>query len=94
MEVAPQPERWADPKDPSKAVVRAVREFESQGEVSTRVRQAWSGHPAAPTLAVADRNSISSTSRPETRHARTGFVITHGAEGAAMQAASIGLNWK
>ena len=42
-------------------------------------------------MGLAGRNKVSTTgSRPETRHTHTEFVILHGAEGAAMQAASVG----
>jgi hypothetical protein len=37
MEVAPQLQHWADPKDLSKMVAHAVWEFESQEKISTKV---------------------------------------------------------
>ena len=60
-------------------------EFESQRarEFSTKARRAWSGDPAAPTgLVVAEKDMVSS-SRRETMHRHTDFVITHGAEATA-----------
>jgi hypothetical protein len=60
----------ADSDDPSKAVARAVLEFESQGEFLIKGRRAWSGHPAAPTwLVVAGRNRVSISRQKEGKHA-------------------------
>jgi hypothetical protein len=66
-EAAPQQERTVDLKDLRKAVSHLVWEFESRGEFSPKARRAWSGHPAAPMLVVAGRNTVS-TSGSEKRH--------------------------
>ena len=70
-------------------------ECESWGEFSSKVCQAWSGHPAAPAgLVVARKNRVSNWQTENKAHAHTSFVITCGAEGlgATTQGVSGGQN--